>query len=158
MSVQTDVMPPAPVNIKPIIKEGGNKDRFDTAWQRWFLQVKYKLDTLNATLVNVSQVVGSGLATLNEDGTWTTTSIVGVGSGGTGLNEVTSGNFLRGAGTSPLEERTPSQVRGDIGAAPEMTATSTSATGGTATALPSQPVGYVEIQVGGATKKIAYYD
>jgi hypothetical protein len=35
--------------------------------------------------------------------------------------------------------------------------TATSATGGAATALPADPVGYLEVQINGTTFKIAYY-
>lgn len=40
-----------------------------------------------------------------------------VARGGTGLATVTAGNFLVGNGTGAMTERTPAQVRGDIGAA-----------------------------------------
>lgn len=36
--------------------------------------------------------------------------------GGTGINSYTTGNFIRAANSTTLEQRTPTQVRGDIGA------------------------------------------
>ena len=36
--------------------------------------------------------------------------------------------------------------------------TSTSAAGGSATALPAQPAGYLNVNIGGQTKKIAFYN
>ncbi len=45
------------------------------------------------------------------------TGTLPVASGGTGLVNVPSGNYLRGAGTGPLAPRTPAQVLADIGAA-----------------------------------------
>lgn len=41
---------------------------------------------------------------------------IDVSKGGTGLTTVTSGNYLVGNGTSPFNEKTPAQVRADIGA------------------------------------------
>ena len=158
MTVVTDKMPPVP-SLVPMVSKQGLKENIVTAeWNRWFLSVQYKMDSINQNLQEVSAVVGSGFAVRNPDGTWTTTSIVPVGSGGTGLNDVSAGAFLRGTGTDALETRTPSQVLDDISAQPKFGSTSTSATGGSATALPAQPSGYVEVDIGGATKKIPYYD
>jgi hypothetical protein len=41
-----------------------------------------------------------------------------VARGGTGRSSLTSGSYLRGAGTSAVDLRTPAEVLGDIGAAP----------------------------------------
>lgn len=40
-----------------------------------------------------------------------------VARGGTGINAYTAGNYIRAVSSSGLEQRTPTQVRGDIGAA-----------------------------------------
>lgn len=45
-----------------------------------------------------------------------TTGTLGVARGGTGISSYTSGNFLRASGATTLEQRTPAQVRSDIGA------------------------------------------
>lgn len=45
-----------------------------------------------------------------------------------------------------------------LGAQPVFGATHTSATGGAASALPALPSGYVEVDVGGVTKRVPYYD
>lgn len=53
----------------------------------------------------------------NLDATKVTTGVFPVVRGGTGLISYTAGNFIRASGLSSLEQRTPTQVRGDIGAA-----------------------------------------
>jgi hypothetical protein len=158
MSVQTDIMPPVPVHVKPLSDKGANKDKFDPAWQRWFLQVKFKIDAINQNLYDLSNVVGTGLATKNTDGSWSTTSLLPVGSGGTGLNAVGAGLFLRGTGGTALETRTAAQVLGDIAACPAITATHTSGTAGAATALPATPSGYADVVIAGSVKRVPYYD
>lgn len=45
-----------------------------------------------------------------------TTGTLEVARGGTGISSYTSGNFLRASGATTLEQRTPAQVRSDIGA------------------------------------------
>lgn len=45
-----------------------------------------------------------------------TTGILSVARGGTGLGNYTTGNYLRASGSSTLEQRSPAQVRADIGA------------------------------------------
>lgn len=90
-------------------------------------------------------------------GTWQG-AVVGVPYGGTGLSSYTANNYIRALDADTLEQRTPSQVLDDIDAQKRLGSTSTSATGGSATALPAQPVGYVEVVIGGNTKKIPYYD
>ena len=47
----------------------------------------------------------------------TITGTVPVGQGGTGITTYTAGNYVRAATASTLEQRTPAQVRSDIGAA-----------------------------------------
>ena len=46
-----------------------------------------------------------------------TSGILAVDRGGTGISSFTAGNYLHASGTSALEQRTPAQVLGDIGAA-----------------------------------------
>lgn len=158
MSVQTDKMPPVPSLVPMVADQGPKKNLVTPEWNRWLLSVLYKIDVVNQTVVEIGKVVGDGFAVRNPDGTWTTASIVTVGSGGTGKNSVTAGSYLTGDGTNELVEKTPSEVLTDIGAQPALGPTHTSATGGSATALPAQPVGYVEIDIGGTTKRIPYYD
>jgi len=159
MNVITDPAPPVPIQVDITETSPDKKLRLSPSWKHWFLQIREKINSINQNLFDLSNVVGTGLATKNPDGTWTTTSVVDVGSGGTGINSVDSGNFLRGTGgAASLEERTPSQVLSDIEACPAITVTHTSATGGTATALPSQPVGYAEVIIDGQIRRIPYYD
>src|SRR5690606_34819037 len=47
-----------------------------------------------------------------------TSGTLPVARGGTGLSSLTAGNYLRAASSSAFEQRTPAQVRSDIGAAP----------------------------------------
>lgn len=58
--------------------------------------------------------IGFGAVNLSSGNAVTGT--LPAGSGGTGLSSFISGNFLRAASTSSLEQRTPAQVRSDIGA------------------------------------------
>jgi hypothetical protein len=158
MSVVTDPIPPVPTSIDIVEPGHQEKPRLSSAWKHWFLQIREKINAINQSLYDLSTVVGDGIAVKNPDGTWSTASIVPVASGGTGVGSVTAGNYIVGAGTAAFTEKTPTQVRTDIGAAPAMTTTAGSATGGAATALPALPVGYVEIKVGANTKLIPYYD
>lgn len=140
----------------------------DGTWnQREFLGVTARITVTNGTgelgnpVIDIaSDYVGqTSITTLGTvtTGTWNAT-IIAAQYGGTGIGAYTANNYIRAASATTLEQRTPAQVLSDIGASPALTTTSTSATGGSATALPAQPVGYVEVQVGGVTKKIAYYD
>lgn len=159
MSVITDRVPPVPSLVELVKKDKAERLMVGKDWNQWFIQIKYKIDSINQNLQQVSSVVGSGFAVRNPDGTWTTATIVPVGSGGTGINAVAAGNFLRGTGTEALEERTASEVLADIGAQPAFGSTHTSATAGTATALPATPSGYVDVDIGGGTiKRVPYYD
>lgn len=71
-------------------------------------------------------------------GTWQGTTIA-ANQGGTGLSSYTSGNFLRAASATTLEQRTPAQVRSDIGAV----ASNPAITAGTATKITYDSKGLV---------------
>lgn len=57
-----------------------------------------------------------------------TSGSFGVSRGGTGLTSLTTGNYIRAASSSTFEQRTPSQVLGDVGGVPT-TRTITAGTG-----------------------------
>ena len=74
----------------------------------------------------VEELVGDVQAH-NHAATDITTGVLAVARGGTGIGSYTSGNYIRASGSTTLEQRTPAQVRSDIGAG---TGTVTSVTGG----------------------------
>lgn len=76
-------------------------------------------------------------------GTWNGSTIA-ASRGGTGISSYTTGNFLRAASSSTLEQRTPAQVRADIGAVEANSAI----TAGTATKITYDSKGLV---TGGAS-------
>lgn len=186
MSVETDKLPPVPQHDPPIDK-GGIQERFTASWMRWFLQVKAKVDVINESVANLSRLIGDGLAVKDTNGEWQARSIAGTanrisvtnGDGQAGdptvdidaayagqasintLGTVTTGTWegdpiaVGYGGTGATDAAT---ARDNLGAAAKMETTSTSATGGAASALPALPVGYVEVVIGGAAKKIPYYD
>lgn len=187
MSVETDKLPPVPSHTKPINEQGGMVGYFETNWSRWFIQAREKINVINDRLANLSSIVNTGIAVLAANGEWQARTITGtpnrisvsngdgvagnptidihtsyvgqssittLGTITTGVWEGTDVGVVHG-GTGAS---TASAARDNLGAAAKMTTTVTSATGGSATALPAQPVGYVEVDIGGATKKIPYYD
>lgn len=192
--VAVQPVPPVPQLAPPLVYLHGNKQgidltklRFDNAWMQWFVQVKIKVDLINASLKNVGQLAGAGFSVKDSSGNWQVRSIQGTtnrisitngdGQGGNPtinidpayagqntivtLGTVTTGVWngttiaVANGGTGATDA---ANARANLGAAPAMVTTSTSATGGSATALPAQPVGYVEVQVNGVTKKMPYYD
>lgn len=193
MNVQTDKVPPLPqlvppmrsIEIKPAIDL--TKLRFDNAWMQWFTQVKYKIDTINANLVGVAALAGSGIVSRDISGNWLQLTIQGTanriavanGDGVSGnitinidpnyagqttitqLGTIATGTWQGtavGVSYGGTGATNPSDARDNLGAAAKMTTSSTSATGGAATALPAQPVGYVTVDIAGTPRKIAYYD
>lgn len=180
MAVAEDKVPPPPLQIPPIIDwQKKNPDvffgswRFDNAWSQWFQLVKLKIDVIDSNLYQLANVVGTGIPSRDGSGNWTAREIensdssivVEDGNGVTGNPKIKINPLWTGQTTlTTLGTVTTGTWQATIinntylDAAPKMTVTSTSAVGGAATALPALPVGYVEISVGGVTKKIPYYD
>src|SRR5690606_1861603 len=63
-------------------------------------------------------MIGAAPASHNHSASQITSGTLPVARGGTGLSSLTAGNYLRAASSSAFEQRTPAQVRSDIGAAP----------------------------------------
>lgn len=83
----------------------------------------------NASHTHSGADITSGTVPFAQLPTGTSSSTVAVGNhthgvatGGTGLTSITSGSYVKGAGTSALVERTPAQVRTDLGFDPAWTA------------------------------------
>lgn len=73
---------------------------------RWLMNLSFSVEGAVASpQVTPSPGTGSGV----------TAGVLDVAHGGTGLTSVTAGNFLSGNGTSPLSQRTPTQVKADLG-------------------------------------------
>lgn len=179
MALAEDTIPPPPLQNAPIVdRTNKNPDinfsgwTFTNAWAQWFLNVKVKLDVINENLYQLANIVGAGIPSKDGSGNWTARAVAQ----GTGI-VVTDGDGVSGNPTVAIDTTwtgdmsisgvgtlTQGTWQADIidnaylDAAPKMTVTSTSATGGAATALPALPTGYVEVDIGGVTKKIAYYD
>lgn len=180
MATATDKVPPVPQLVPPMRDIKGTANgvdlsalRFDNAWMQWFQQVKVKIDVINSNLFQLGNISGTGFTTRDSAGNWQQRTIQGTankidvanGDGDAGDPVITiSATYIGQGSITTVGTITTGVWQGSeiantyLDAAPKMTATSTSATGGSATALPAQPVGYVEIKVGGVTKKIPYYD
>ena len=180
MAVAEEKVPPPPQQVPPLIdllKKNPEvflgSFRFGNEWMQWFQLVKLKIDVIDSNLYQLANVVGTGIPSRDGSGNWTAREIensdssitVEDGDGVTGnpkikINPLWSGQTtLTIVGTITTGVWQGSVINNTyLDAAPKMTVTSTSAVGGAATALPALPVGYVEIDVGGATKKIPYYD
>lgn len=180
MSVAEDKIPPVPQLISPIKDVGGrNPDvdcssfRFDNPWMQWFQNVKTKIDVINSDLASLSEITSAGLAARDASGTWSsieivptdTSIIVTNGAGVAGNPSIKINPLWAGQATITIVGTITTGVwqgtdiaNAYLDAAPQMTVTGTTATGGAASALPALPVGYVEVMIGGVAKKISYYD
>lgn len=180
MAVAEEKVPPPPQQVPPLIDLlKRNPDiflgsfRFGNEWMQWFQLVKLKIDVIDSNLYQLANVVGTGIPSRDGSGNWTAREIensdssivVEDGDGVTGNPKIKINPLWTGQTTlTTLGTITTGVWQGTVianaylDAAPKMTATSTSAVGGAATALPALPVGYVEINIGGVIKKIAYYD
>ena len=174
MSVETDPIPPVPRHVPPVSQqESDNSFRFQIPWMQWFIQVREKVNVINSVVTNLSKIVTNGIVVLASSGEWVGREIKGTldrisvtngtGAGGDPTVDIDGGYEGQGSITT-VGTITDGTWHGDVienvylEAAPPMVNTATSATGGSATALPAQPVGYVEILVGGVTKLVPYYD
>jgi hypothetical protein len=91
MSVQSDPMPPVPDNVPPVDDKTPTK-KFNTMWLRWFLQVKYKIDAINSSLIAISQLLTLGFVTQTATGQWVARAIQGTA----GKIGVTNGDGIAG--------------------------------------------------------------
>lgn len=165
MSDATEPLPPVPQHDPPI-QSSGPVPRFTSSWLRWFIQLKAKVDLINASVLGISQLVSDGLTAKDANGEWKAVQIEGT----LGRITVNNGDAVAGNPTinldpnyvAPISEggtgaATASQARDNLGAASKITGMSTTAVAGTAT-LPASPVGFAIVSVNGVDKKIPYYD
>lgn len=146
VDVVTTKVPPLPTLSPVLTAIGGRPEidlkilKFDNAWVQWFTQVKYKIDTINFNSTGLADLDGDGLVYRDLAGAWSQIPLpLAIDKGGTGADDLDS-------------------ARDNLNAQLKFGSTSTSASGGAATALPALPVGYVEVDIGGTTRKLAYYD
>lgn len=76
MSVETDPVPPVPQHTAPIDKRAGAQERFETNWMQWFIQLRNKINIINALIVNFSQITGNGFIVLQNSINWFTRTLV----------------------------------------------------------------------------------
>lgn len=83
MSAQDSKLPPIPditPPLKAVVKFKGidlGQLRFENNWVQWFVQLKTKVDTIDAGLASLAGLTGVGFGVKLADGTWTTRSIIG---------------------------------------------------------------------------------
>lgn len=178
MNDQINDIPPVPDHtpIRAGDKVQDNGSKVAQAWSRWFLAVRNKVNAINASLVALADVTGGGLLVRAGDD-WRLTEVVGGtgvtvtgGDGSTGDIEVSlpaSGVTPGAYGSGKLINITVNgqgvvtEVADGDTPMPMPTVTAVAPVGGTSTALPAQPVGYLEasIVIGGTPTnvKIPYY-
>lgn len=69
MSVETNPLSPAPLQTKPVETAGANKDYFGKTWGRWFIELRDKVNVINALIVEFADLSGTGFPAL-DNGTW----------------------------------------------------------------------------------------
>lgn len=89
MSVQSDPLPPPPTNAEPIQKD--RQKTFIHPWSDWFLRLRDKVNVLNASLLGLSQIAGTGLLARLTD-SWVVRAIEGA----SGRITVTNGDGVSG--------------------------------------------------------------
>lgn len=71
MAVQGDPVPNPPQHDPAIEERETGVGRFARSWMQWFLLLREKINVINALLVSLSKVTGTGFLSLS-DGTWFT--------------------------------------------------------------------------------------
>ena len=160
MSVETDIVPPVPEHTPPLQEDNGKNHpgkSFNHVWTRWFVSLREKINVINDQLTTLSQLIGGGFIVV--DGNTVAQRTI---QGTSGRISVTNGDGIAGdptidfvnvgtAGTyggAILGLNISTDASGRVTATSVSNTTSTStATGGSATALPAQPVGYITVQV-----------
>lgn len=110
MSVQIDGLPPVPQHTAPLDGPGGTevtrKTPFSVTWMSWFLQLKFKVDTINAVIVNLAGLTGTGIPVKTSATAWALRSIAGT----TNYITVTNGDGVLGNPTIDISINYPGQA------------------------------------------------
>lgn len=67
MSVETDPLSPAPLHTKPLEEGGGNKGKYEKTWSRWYIELRTKINVINALIANFAKLTGTGFPALDGD-------------------------------------------------------------------------------------------
>jgi hypothetical protein len=75
MSVETDPVPPVPQHTPPINKLDP-QERFENNWMQWFINLRAKINVLNTSIINLADVIGTGILSKNG-AAWVLRTITG---------------------------------------------------------------------------------
>lgn len=95
---------PVDADLLGIVDSAASNVLKKLTWANLKATLKTYLDTLYATIAH------------NHSTSDITSGTLGVARGGTGIDSFTIGNFISASGATTLQQRTPDQVRSDIGA------------------------------------------
>lgn len=176
MSVETDAVPPVPEHTPPVQEDANNPSgtrKFNHVWTRWFVSLRAKVNVINEQLTSLSTLVGSGLVVMDGDN-----AIERSIEGTPGRINVQNGDGIGGnptidliasgitPGTQAGGMNTPAITFDEFGMATGVSAVSytdsSSATAGSAAALPATPAGYILVSIdlgsGPIPVKIPYFE
>lgn len=68
MSVEDDPLSPVPQHTKPISEGQGNRGHFEKTWMRWFIELRDKVNVINAIISGLSKITGIGFPAFNGTG------------------------------------------------------------------------------------------
>lgn len=73
-NVQEAPIPPVPQHTPPIDKMPGSQEKFENTWNQWFVNLREKVNVINALVVGISKLTGTGFPAL-LNGLWSIRTI-----------------------------------------------------------------------------------